>query len=269
MLIMKSQEESKDNKLTFRVKDKVLGEEISVDNINLPLLNEFSGQVMTFIRGSKRIDLKTVKAAVKTGSLVFEVGNETGLLDEAFTDYERAFKFGNVNSLDPVRAGVIETWQQEAKSNPYRVYELIRGAFDTTGEVEKIVIDEDTDFKQATEIWVPVEKYVYGRIYDLGGKKSANVHLELLGHGTLTISAEVAKLTEEKTNRLYQNQLVRIKAEQNIKTQSLRNERLVAFEKYQPHFDEDEFDAFVRKGKRAWSSIKDSNGWLEELRGNV
>ncbi len=266
---MKSVDESKDKKLTFRVKDKVLGEEISIDNINLPLLNEFSGQVMTFIRGSKRIDLNTVKAAVKTGSLVFEVENETGLLDEAFSDYERAFKYGNVSTLDPVRANVIETWQHEARSNPDRVYELLRGAFETTGEVDKIVIDEDTDFKQAKELWVPVEKYVYGRIFDLGGKKSANVHLELIGHGTLTISAEVAKLTEDKTNRLYQNQLVRIKAEQNIETQSLRNEKLVAFENYDPHFDEDEFAAFVRKGKRAWASIKDSNGWLEELRGNA
>lgn len=59
-LAIKSQEQPKDNKLTFRVRDKVLGEEISIDNINLPLLNEFSGQVMTFIRGSKRIDLKHV-----------------------------------------------------------------------------------------------------------------------------------------------------------------------------------------------------------------
>lgn len=139
------------------------------------------------------------------------------MLDEAFSDYERAFKYGSVSTLDPVRANVIETWQQQAKSNPDRVYELIRGAFETTGEVDKIVIDEDSDFKQAKELWIPVEKYVYGRIYDLGGKKSANVHLELIGHGTLTIGAEVAKLTEDKTNRLYQNQLVRIKQNRTVK----------------------------------------------------
>lgn len=255
--------------LTFRVKDKILGKEIAIDNVSLPLINEFSGQVMTFLRGSKRIDLNTVKAAVKTGSLVFEVENETGLLDEAFEDYEKAFKFGSLGNIDSARARVIETWQQDARENPGRVYELIKGAFESTGEVEKIVIDDESEFKQSKELWVPVEKYVYGRIYDLGGKNKANVHLELIGHGTLTIGAEAAKLTEDKTNRLYQNHLVRITAEENLKTRSLRNERLVTFEKYDPQFDEDEFNAFVRKGKKAWASIKDSNGWLEELRGNA
>ena len=259
-----------DNTLTFRLRDKILGEEIKMSNMSLPILSAFAAQVSQFLKGNKRVDLNTVKTNVKSGSLVIEVSNETGVLDEAFKDYESAFTFGDISHIDETRAAVIEEWQTEARNNPDRVYELIKGIFDENIEpTNKITINEDTDFKRPKDVWLPVEKYVYGRVYDLGGKTKANIHMEVIGHGAVTISAEAKKLIEDKTNRLYQQQLIRIRAEENMKTHELRNEVLVSFEKYDPKFVEDEFDEFVEKGTRAWGSLANANMWLEELRGNA
>lgn len=262
--------EVRDNTLTFRLRDKILGEEIKMSNMSLPILSAFAAQVSQFLKGSKRVDLNTVKTNVKSGSLVIEVRNETGVLDEAFRDYKSAFEFGDLSHIDDTRAAVIEEWQTEARNNPDRVYELIKGVFEENEEPDyKITIDEDTDFKRPKEMWVPVEKYVYGRVYDLGGKNKANIHMEVINHGTVTIGAEAKKLIEDKTNRLYQQQLIRIQADENIKTHELRNETLISFEKYNPKFVEDEFEEFVEKGTRAWGSLANANIWLEELRGNA
>jgi len=262
--------EEVDNTLTFRLKDKILGEEIKMSNMSLPILSAFASQVSQFLRGSKRIDLNQIKTNIKSGSLVIEVDNETGLLDEAFDDYKSAFESGSIGQIDDTRASVLEEWQNEARNNPDRVYELIKGMFDDNVETDyKIVINEETNFKRTKEVWLPVEKYVYGRVYDLGGKNKANIHMEVIGHGAITIGAEAKKLIEDKTNRLYQHQLIRIKADENIKTHELKNENLISFENYNPKYDSDEFEEFAIKGTKAWGSLTNANLWLEELRGNA
>lgn len=258
--------------LSFRMTDIVSGEELSLDNVSIPLLHEYSAQVMAFLRGKKRIDLKNVKVNVMSGSLVFQVHNDAGLLDEAFDDQERIMIDHDLSRIDEVRAGIIERWQADARQYPDRVYELIKGAFeDSRNHDDKpgIKITQGTNYKKPIETWVETEKYVYGKVHDLGGKEKANIHIEIAGHGTLMIAAEAKKLLDDKTNRLYKQQLVRITADENIQTGKLRNERLVSFEKYEPKFDEEEFDRQVAKSTRAWSVFGNTNKWLEELRGNA
>jgi hypothetical protein len=155
-----------------------------------------------------------------------------------------------------------------ARKNSNRIYELVVGD-DTTHTVEQILrISSDTDFKKRAEQWVPVEEYVYGRVYDLGGKNRPNVHLELENGNTIKIGSDVELLTEDRVNRLYQQQLVRIAAERNTDSDELRNERLISFEHYAPSFDEDSFQAIVQKGRKAWQSISNPTQWLETMRGN-
>lgn len=259
---------TKAKKITFKVKDKLLDEEMNLDNISLPILAEFATQTAAFLRGNKRHFLSDIKTSIRSGSIAIEVENETGVLDDVEEDYMQAIKNGITSSMDPVRVNIIEQWQIAAQRNSNRIYELVVED-DTMHTVEQVLrISSDTDFKKRAEQWVPVEEYVYGRVYDLGGKNRPNVHLELENGKTIKIGSDVELLTEDRVNRLYQQQLVRIAAERNTDTDVLRNERLISFEHYAPSFDEDSFQAIVQKGRKAWQSISNPTQWLETMRGN-
>lgn len=262
-----------DKNLVFRLKDEVNGEEVNLENISLPLLIEFAEQVTRFLKGDKRINLNSVKTNLRSGSVVIEVENKTGIFDEAFEDYEIAKTLGDLGRINPVRAKVLQEWQEESRKNPDRIYDIIGDAFDESAEKDEDItwlrIDQDTDFNKPKEHWVQIEKYVYGRVNDLGGKTSANVHIEVLGHGTVKVSTDAKKLFEDKSNRIYKKQLLRIKAEENIVTHEWRNERLISFENYEPSYDKDEHEKLVSKSTKIWGDILDSSLWVETLRGNA
>ncbi len=253
--------------ISFSIKDTLLNEELAPDNLNLPALNEFSNQVIRFLRGTKGHDLTQVKASIEPGSLRLRVRDEERVLQDVFSDYTQGVVSGNLDEIDPVRASVIELWQQQAKASISRSYELSTGPSNNVGMVVRI--SAETNFHKQKSLIVEVEEYVYGQIFDMGGKSKPNVHIELDNGKTLTVGSETSQLTEDRTNRLYSKQLIRITAKKNLKTNELQDEKLIAFENYSPHFDEDEFQAIVRKGRIAWRSISDPNAWLEELRGNA
>ncbi|MCK5355192.1 MAG: hypothetical protein KAJ63_08745 [Methyloprofundus sp.] len=67
---------------------------------------------------------------------------------------------------------------------------------------------------------------------------------------------------------MYRSALLHITAEENLSTGKLRNYKLLAFENYQPSYNENEFNTMVELGTKAWEGITDANLWLETLRGN-
>lgn len=256
------------NRLRFRVKDIVLGEEMDLDNVDLMLLAEFASQVATFLRGSEKTSLSDVQTSIKSGSLVLEASNDTGVLDQAFHDYDLATRLGLTESIDYTRMTVIEQWQKAASRRPDREYSI--ASLDKHGSMLKtLTINSKTSFIRKKSEWIPIEKYVYGRVFDLGGKNTPNVHFELEDGETIKVGTDAAILSEDRENRLYRKQLARVKALYNVDTHETKGERLISFEKYAPHYDEGAFDKIVKKSRVAWRSIKDPNRWLEELRGNV
>lgn len=253
-------------KISFAIKDKVLGEELTPSNLTLPLLSEFVEQVTTFLRGSGRPDLSEVKTSIKKGSLAVVVENPVGTLDDAFKDYQTIQRTKTLDFVDPVRARVVETWQKAADSSEDRIYELFFG--EAKSEDTTLTISDETDYKASQETWVDVELYLYGRIYDLGGKNKPNVHLELENGKSIRVGTKASILLDDNENRLYKDQLVRIKAKRNIATKELKDERLISFEHYDPTFDQDEYDKIAKKAQIAWQSVKNPTGWVESLRGN-
>ncbi len=248
------------------MKDTVLGEELTPSNLTLPLLAEFIEQVTTFIRGSSRPDLTEVKTSITKGSLAVTAENPTGILDAAFKDYDSVQRNDSLDFLDPVRARIIERWQIDARNNQNRVYEMFLG--DKKSELPVFTISSDTDYRAKKEVWVDVELYLYGKIYDLGGKSKPNVHIELENGKSIKIGTQASILTGDSENRLYKEQLVRVKAKRNIDTKELKDERLISFENYSPSFDEEEFEKIAKKATLAWQSVKSATSWVENLRGN-
>lgn len=252
--------------ITFSLDDQVLGSPLSPENTTLPLLSEFIQEVSTFLKGSKRLDLTKIQSSLSIGSIMITAYNDAGLLDSAISDYMYVKNNRSIDGIDPARAEVIESWQRAAIENEFRTYKLALDNLENTAD--SIIINKTTLYQVPNQIWVDVDKYLYGKVYDLGGKHQPNVHLGLENGATLTIEADSSFLSQDDENRLYKNQLVHIKAKQNIVTRQLKDQKLVSFEHYDPHFDQQEFDELVEKSTVAWKSVKDPNQWLEQLRGN-
>jgi hypothetical protein len=253
-------------KISFALKDTVLGEQISPSNITMPMLSDFAEQVTAFLKGSKKVDLKEVKTSIKEGSFAITVENNVGMLDEAFKDYQSALKTKSLDIIDPVRAKIIKKWQDLAKLNKDRSYELSIDDSKISNSI--FVISSDSEFITSKSIWVDTERYIYGRVYDLGGKSKPNVHLELSNGSTVTVGTSTKLLTGDRENRLYKDQLVRVRAKQNLVTKEFKDESLLSFENYDPHYDEEEFMNIVKQARVAWKSVKNASKWVEEMRGN-
>lgn len=125
-----------------------------------------------------------------------------------------------------------------------------------------------SDLCKTEDTWVHVEKYLHGKIVDMGGKTKASIQLEL-EDGALLIIATTQKLLEQsEKNYLYRPALLHVTAEENLSTGELREYKLLSFENYQPSYNEDEFNRMVERGTKAWKNVPDGNTWLETLRGN-
>lgn len=231
-------------------------------HVPLSLLRDFQKDVSDFLQGSKReVDPSNVMISIESGSLQFVA---TGLLvaTSLMTDIRAINSSQTLTSIDPKRIAVITRWQKMAIQNPNRRYRLFNHSLKLS-----IDINSKTNFHELDEVWVSVEKYVFGRIVDMGGKKDANVHVELDNGKSLKIASSQKLLAVDEKNRLYRPALLHINAEENLITGEMRNMNLIEFETHQPKFDQEEFDQLLVKGKKAWSDVQDVNEWIEFVRG--
>ncbi|MBZ0096565.1 MAG: hypothetical protein K8H75_14480 [Sulfuricella sp.] len=250
------------NELRFAVSDRINDVEVGPAHVSLALLGEFQKDVSEFLKGTGRdVDPAQVLVSVEDGSLALVA---SGLLaaTSLWADIEHLKSPDSLSLIDAKRAAVVERWQASARQNPHRRYLVA----DRAAQVG-FSVDSASDYRRVEQVWVHVEKYLHGRVIDLGGKTKANVHLELESGETLTVAASQDLLAQDEHNRLYRPALLHVTAEENLLTGALRNLRLLAFEAHQPSYDEDEFKRMVERGTQAWADVPDSAAWLETLRG--
>lgn len=257
-----------DKELYFSVDDTVQGDQLSLNNLSLPIITELVESVTKFIKGSSNVDLNDVKVLVKTGSFAIAVA-PSPVIEPAIADYYTMKTTHSLEGIDPKRARIITDWQERVMKNPDRSYLIAVDSDMTSQSLDKIIINKDSDYRIAVEDqWVQTETYLYGRVFDMGGKSKPNVHLALEAGNAITLDAEEELLADDAENHLYKNRLVRIRAEQNLRTKELRKEALVSFEKYDPRFDDNEFQALSEKVKSLWADVPDIVAWVEDARGN-
>jgi hypothetical protein len=252
------------NQLRFAVSDRIDDKDVSLSHVSLALLGDFQKDVNEFLRGSSRdVDPSKVLVSIENGSLAFVA---MGLLtaNTLWTDLEHLKSMDSLSLIDPKRASVVERWQSAAQRNPDRRYLVA----DQTSKISFFSVDSTSDFHKMEDMWVHIEKYLYGKVVDIGGKTRPNVHLELENGTLLTIAATQSDLEQGEQNRLYRPALLHITAEENLITGKLRNYKLLEFDAYQPSYDEAEFNLMVKRGTKAWSDVPDATEWLETLRGN-
>lgn len=255
----------------FKINGKIDGEEISPTTLNFSRFNEFNRQIEQFVAGSDdgtndKLDLDTVFVEVRDGSYWLRVVLPIALVLNIESVLRVLSREDSLADLDKQRAKVVGNWQLKAHSHDDLVFEV--NVVRSNGiEGPSIRIGPDTNYRQGEAIpWVAVEKYMFGQIVDMGGARNVNVHVKI-GDEILKVDSSRDYLRDFDKNLLYHDALLRVSAQQNVRTGELRKLRLIHFVDYDPQYDEAALDRFAAEGAKAWADIPDGAAWLKELRG--
>jgi hypothetical protein len=251
--------------LTFSIEDVIDGQKISPKTISFALFNEFNEQVARFVRGGNReIDLSQTQVEVTDGSYALRVILGALALAAVEPDFALLHQPDGLGEMDPKRAEVVAQWQEAARRNPQRVYQLTA----PSRRDRPVRIDHTTDLhRREDDQWVTVEKYVFGHVLEAGGKKP-NLHLEPEGGGKILIVAASEDQLRGRTPLFY-DAMLHVMARQNLRTGELDQARLLDFADYHPAVDEAALDKMVERGTKAWRGVRDAGKWVEEQRGNA
>jgi hypothetical protein len=254
------------NQIAFRLRAKVKQAEITPATIGFSLFNQFNTEVEEFLVGSqRRMTLDEVRLEIQDGSYKLWLTLPVMLAAALAPDLHKLQKEGSLGEVDPKRAAVVERWQKRARENPDYVVSIES----QEPEIATIQISKDTDYHTPDEDdWVAMEKYVVGRVVDMGGITAANVHLLQEDTGRKLVAASSENfLRDQKENYLYRRVQIHVAAQENVKTGELRDVHLISFIGKGPSYDEAELEATIAKGTKAWASVPDSVAWLRNVRG--
>jgi hypothetical protein len=126
-------------------------------------------------------------------------------------------------------------------------------------------IDRESAFRhRQLDNWVRAEKYITGRVVDLGGKTKPNVHLVLPSGESIKVEASESQL--EGADYLYKAITLNVHAMEHIRSGQLRDLRLIDVVRPLKEIDEDKLKTLWRKGRNAWAEITSPTEWVERLR---
>jgi len=167
----------------------------------------------------------------------------------------------SLDFLDSKRANVIYKFQKKAdKEN------LIYTFSDSiSGDDEYLKIDNSTSFIVAKAEYMESEFYVYGEIYQEGGK-NPNLHIVTKEYGNLTVSATKEQLLLGD-KKLYQVYGLKVSGKQNLEDGSLSELKLEEFLNYKPTFNRSLLGKVIERATENLSKIEDVDSWLNTLRG--
>jgi hypothetical protein len=252
-------------RIDFIMHAAVDGRPITPETIDLATFNEFNQQVAEFISGSEHLKLDQVRVSVGQGSYRLTVTLMVAIMAALVPDLKRLKRQDVLGEIDPKRAEVLAKWQNRVKADrEFRYVILPEGP-----EAVRVELNSETDYRVGEVVpWVKVEKYLFGKVLDMGGAQKANIYIRLDDSGELVrITTAQEYLEAQEKNRLYHKVLVRVQGEQHHRTGELRNLRLLSFEDYEPQYDKAALDRFAQAGRRAWADVPDGGKWLRKLRG--
>lgn len=252
--------------LEFSLNDVIGGQTLTPTNIDLPTLRGFLHEVEDLIKGDlPGASLADSRVQIKEGSVKIVALVAHLLASDTNADLAKLGQTGDLDSIQPSRAKIIERWQSRTRRSPSRSYSVPGGV-----NHQSIQISNTSLFQHAGEnSWVGVEKYLAGKVIDLGGK-SPNVHLILADTGeTVCVDATEQQLAAEKENHAYKNVTLRVQGEQHLRTKEFRKLRLIEFSPQTTEVDEQSLASLWQKGREAWKEVQSAAGWVESLRGNT
>jgi len=176
----------------------------------------------------------------------------------------------NTNQLDtlkPKQRTALKYFQKFANRNQVSV-SLGKSSDLSSG----LVLSKESLLSEEHPVWVKTELYIEGKITNIGGKSKSNIHIETEKFGQLVINTTEKILEEDSKNRVYKNQVVRVKINQNPHDLSYDkgSAQLIEFVDHEPSAEEniDEYlNNLIQKSAKDWKDVVDSEAWLKEVRG--
>ncbi len=251
--------------LSFSLHDEVEGRPLTPENVDLLTLHQFMGEVIALVQGdSSRAEIGQPSVLIETGSVKLLSLVPVIIAASLHHDLKDLASSGDLDAISAKRAEVIEKWQARAAKDGSKIkYELFA---EVGGEATaRLEVSRDTQYRHKQEdSWVLAEKYLTGRVVDLGGKTRPNVHLVLASGDSVKIDATEAQL--EGADYLYKDMTLNVSLKEHIRTGEIRQARLIDVVKPLREVDEDKLKALWRKGKEAWAGINSPTEWVEQLR---
>lgn len=256
--------------ISFTLHAKLGDHELSPESIPFARLNLFNQQVETFLAGHSR-DYQTdeLKVKIENGSYKLLVWLPATLLPHLQQDLSALQSGASLDAIDSKRATILNQWQKTSITEPHTSFEITPT---WSPAAESIRIHHDTSFTLPEDktLWVETEKYIKGEILEAGGSTRTNLHLKVEEQSRfITIGASKSSLKGQPLGRVYEEQVIRIKAEENYRTGELRNLEFIEFVDYQPAFDADELDALIEQASPKWADVPDTNVWLDQIRNDA
>jgi len=252
--------------LAFSLNDTVAGEPLTPSNVDLPTLRLFLEEVEKLVKGDEPgASLTNSKVRLESGSVRVVITAGCMLMSNVGDDMARLERSGDLDLIQPRRAQIIETWQKRAQRQPslsYTIKDL------SNPMANPLKVESSSPYQHRAEnSWITVEKYLAGRVVDLGGKHEPNVHLVLEDSGkNIHVSATEKQLAAEEENQLYREVTLRVQAEQHLKTRELRNVRLLEFLHRTDEVDKQALESLWKNGREAWKDVSSATAWVEALR---
>ncbi len=170
------------------------------------------------------------------------------------------YKRGNLDFLDYKRQEVISRFQKKASLEGYCI------EFNSSlTSMPLLTIDSKTSYEMTKVQYVESEFYLYGEIYQEGGK-SPNIHISTSQYGNLTIAARKEQILsgDKKTYKPYG---IKVRGKKNlIEKGKLSDLSLIEFIDYRPIFDRSLLDKAIAKASVNLSKIKDVDKWIESIK---
>ncbi len=253
--------------IDFFLRGKVSGVDLTPRTIGLSQFNEFNQQVEAFLAGSQKGKQNETHVEIGEGSYKLRVILTAATSLALETDLAVLTREDSLGEIDPKRAEVVAKWQANARKDGGLEYDIKPDRED----LPTVRLTHSSDFRVGAVVpWVTVEKYLFGIIENMGGAQKANVHLRLRDTGqTVIVNTSQDYIRDEPQNRVYRDALLRVRAEQHFRTGQLRNVHLIAFEDYEPTYDEEALNRFTEQGAEAWRDVPDAVAWVREQRGGT
>lgn len=168
----------------------------------------------------------------------------------------------NLNFLDRKRAEIIDRFQRDAVEKSITIT-----LSSSQTKAQPLEITPETNYFLPKDEYYETQLYVYGMVYDMGGKTTPNVHIDTKEYGTLKVEATKEQLIG-KDQHLYQVTGLVVHGEQNHRDGTLKNLKFLDFIRYEPKaINREVWKLKIKNSTKAWSDIEDVDKWLKQIRG--
>ena len=228
-------------------------------------MRKFHDEVERLVLGSNQGSLADTLVEVRPGSYALVVPIPESVRESFELDISLAANPEASAHPDPTRLAVLQSWQKRATFDRALSYFIRPRGRETP--IPELKIDAHTRLRRATDDrWVPVELLLLGEVREAGGEKT-NLHIRLRDQKSPVIVAVSPEQLKAEPYPLFHEKVLRVAAERNLRTKTLRKLRLVEFVPYKPEFDEAAFARMTAAGAEAWTDVPDAAKWVRDQRG--